>query len=76
MEAIQSPTTEPEKEPAKRTAGLKLFDFILYPVITNLTVFGISVGATYPPRAAATEITKASSSTAKSANFSRNAATG
>jgi len=47
MEAIQSPTTEPEKEPAKRTAGLKLFDFILYPVITNLTVFGISVGATY-----------------------------
>ena len=31
----------------KRTPGLKLFDFLLYPVLTNFGVFAISVGATY-----------------------------
>ena len=31
----------------RRTPGLKLFDFLLYPVFTNIGVFGISVAATY-----------------------------
>lgn len=41
--------SESEKPEVKqrRTAGLKLFDIILYPIFTNLAVFGISVGATY-----------------------------
>lgn len=30
-----------------RTPGLRLFDVFLYPVVTNLSVFGISVAATY-----------------------------
>jgi len=33
--------------PQGRTAGLKLFDVLLYPIFTNVAVFGISVGATY-----------------------------
>lgn len=36
-----------DKTPIKRTAGMKLFDFFLYPVLTNLAVFAISVIATY-----------------------------
>ncbi len=47
METLHTPPTEPDKEPAKRTPGLKLFDVVLYPIVTNLAVFGISVGATY-----------------------------
>ncbi len=47
MEVIHTPPIEPDKEPAKRTPGLKLFDVVLYPIVTNLAVFGISVGATY-----------------------------
>jgi hypothetical protein len=47
MEVIHTPPIEQEKEPVKRTPGLKLFDVVLYPIITNLAVFGISVGATY-----------------------------
>jgi len=35
---------EPKK---KRSFGLKLFDFLLYPLLTNIGVFVISVGATY-----------------------------
>ena len=31
----------------RRTPGLKLFDFLLYPVLTNIGVFAISVAATY-----------------------------
>lgn len=34
-------------EEKKRTTGLKLFDFLLYPVFTNIGVFGVSVAATY-----------------------------
>ena len=30
-----------------RTPGLKLFDVFLYPILTNIIVFGVSVGATY-----------------------------
>ena len=30
-----------------RTTGLKLFDLLLYPFLTNFVVFGLSVGATY-----------------------------
>lgn len=32
---------------SKRTPGLKLFDVLLYPVLNNISVFIISVGATY-----------------------------
>jgi hypothetical protein len=46
MEAIHTPPLEHE-EPVKRTLGLKLFDVVLYPIVTNLAVFSISVGATY-----------------------------
>lgn len=35
------------EKPAERTAGLKLFDAFLYPGITNVGVFAISVVATY-----------------------------
>lgn len=31
----------------KRTTGLKLFDVFLYPILTNVAVFALSVGATY-----------------------------
>ncbi len=34
----------------KRTAGLKILDMIIYPVLNNFVVFGISVGATYLTR--------------------------
>jgi hypothetical protein len=34
-------------EEKQRTTGLKLFDFLLYPVFTNIGVFGVSVAATY-----------------------------
>lgn len=37
----------PEKKPHPRTPGLKLFDVFLYPILTNFSVFGISVAATY-----------------------------
>lgn len=33
-----------------RTLGLKLFDVLLYPILTNFVVFGMSVGATYLTR--------------------------
>jgi len=35
---------KPEKE---RTPGLKIFDVFLYPIVTNFSVFAISVAATY-----------------------------
>ncbi|MDX2073951.1 MAG: hypothetical protein SFX19_06265 [Alphaproteobacteria bacterium] len=41
----QLPVNEEEKK--DRTLGLRLFDVLLYPIFTNLAVFGISVGATY-----------------------------
>jgi hypothetical protein len=31
----------------QRTPGLRMFDFLLYPVFTNVGVFGVSVAATY-----------------------------
>ena len=40
------PQTETKSEKS-RTPGLKLFDFLLYPLFTNVGVFGISVAATY-----------------------------
>ncbi len=39
-------TLEKQKKQA-RTPGLKLFDVFLYPVLTNFSVFAISVAATY-----------------------------
>jgi len=38
--------TQPEKT-QRRTAGLRLFDIVLYPIFTNIAVFAISVAATY-----------------------------
>lgn len=35
------------KKPPQRTPGLKLFDVLLYPLLTNVGVFAVSVGATY-----------------------------
>jgi hypothetical protein len=41
-------TTETtKKQKVKPTAGMKLFDTVLYPVLTNAAVFAISVFATY-----------------------------
>lgn len=46
--AAQGPSAQAhDKAPLKRTPGMKLFDFFLYPVLTNLAVFAISVVATY-----------------------------
>jgi hypothetical protein len=46
--AAQASVAQPtDRTPIKRTAGMKLFDFFLYPVLTNLAVFAISVAATY-----------------------------
>jgi hypothetical protein len=45
-EAAAAPRAQ-EKKPVKRTPGLKLFDVFLYPVLTNITVFAVSVAATY-----------------------------
>ena len=44
-----SVSAPPQQAPDEkgRTPGLKLFDFLLYPVLTNFGVFAISVGATY-----------------------------
>lgn len=42
-----APAGELLKKERPRTPGLKLFDVFLYPVVTNLSVFGISVAATY-----------------------------
>ena len=39
------PEIEQKKTP--RTPGLKIFDVLLYPIITNFAVFGLSVAATY-----------------------------
>lgn len=35
------------RPPQPRTPGLKAFDVLLYPIFTNIAVFGISVAATY-----------------------------
>ncbi len=43
-ERVELPKVEVEKE---RTPGLKAFDFLLYPVLTNVGVFTLSVAATY-----------------------------
>lgn len=44
-DASQQPVGLPVKH--ARTAGLKLFDVLLYPLLTNFGVFAISVAATY-----------------------------
>lgn len=41
------PIAEDKKPPPKRTPGLKIFDVFLYPFLTNIGVFVISVFATY-----------------------------
>lgn len=40
------PLTAAERK-QRRTLGLKLFDVLLYPILTNFAVFGISLWATY-----------------------------
>lgn len=48
--SVPPPSAAPQsdkKQEQDRTLGLKLFDVLLYPILTNFVVFGISVGATY-----------------------------
>jgi len=46
-EAAKDPSDASPKDPPRRSFGLRAFDVLVYPIITNTGVFGLSVLATY-----------------------------